>query len=83
LGTAQELINAKYYLRDVKRAKEQKFLSLKQEEMSVLEYVAKFNELSLVGLNHVAIEEIKMDHFERGLRGTIKSMIMGDTFDNY
>ena len=51
--------------------------------MSVLEYVAKFNELSLVGLNHVAIEEIKMDHFERGLRGTIKSMIMGDTFDNY
>ena len=83
LGTAQELINAKYYLRDVKRAKEQKFLSLKQEEMSVLEYVAKFNELSRFAPNQVATEEMKVDHFEQGLKGSIKSMIVGHSFDSY
>jgi len=31
----------------------------------------------------VATEEMKMDHFEQGLKGSIKSMIAGHSFDNY
>jgi len=50
----KELMDAKYYPMDAKRAKEQEFLSLRQENMSVMEYAAKFNELSQFSLNQVA-----------------------------
>jgi len=40
--------------------------------MSVIEYAAGFNELSHFALTRVATEEIKIDHFEQGLRkGTL------------
>jgi len=47
----KELIDAKYYPKDAKRAKEQEFLSLKLENMSVMEYAPKFNELSRFATN--------------------------------
>jgi len=40
--------------------------------MSIIERAAKFNELSQFAPNQVAIEEIRMDHFEQGLRGEVK-----------
>jgi len=40
------LMGNQYYPRDVQRTKEREFLSLKQGNLSVMEYVAKFNELS-------------------------------------
>ena len=58
------MMDAQYYPRDVKRTKEQEFLRLKQGQMSVVEYAAKFNELSRFAPNQVATEEMKMDHFE-------------------
>jgi len=39
-------MDAKHYPKDAKRVKEQEFLSLRQGNMSVMEYAAKFNELS-------------------------------------
>ena len=51
--------------------------------MSVLEYATKFNDLCRFGRNQVAAEEMKMDRFEQGLKGSIKSLIAGHTFDNY
>jgi len=48
-----------------------------------MEYVAKFNELSRFAPNQVATEEMKVDHFEQGLKGSIKSMIVGHSFDSY
>ena len=45
--------------------------------MSVVEYAVKFNELSRFAPNQVAAEEMKMDHFEQGLKGPIKQMIAG------
>jgi len=53
-----------YYPRDMKRAKEQEFLCLKQGQMSVMEYAAKFNELSHFAPNQVPTKEMKMDNFE-------------------
>ena len=58
------LIDAQYYPQDVRRTKEREFLRLKQGEMSVIEYAAKFNELSRFALNQVATEEMRMGHFE-------------------
>jgi len=39
-------MDVKYYPRDAKKVKEREFLSLKQGNMRVMEYVPKFNELS-------------------------------------
>jgi len=60
------------YPRDVRRVKEQELLCLKQGEMSVIEYAVKFNELSRFAPNQVATEEMRVDHFELGLRGEVK-----------
>ena len=42
----KELMDNQYYPKDVRRMKERDFLSLKQGNLSVLEYATKFNELS-------------------------------------
>ena len=77
------MMDAQYYPRDVKRAKGQEFLRLKQGQMTVIEYAAKFNELSRFAPNQVATEEMKMDHFEQGLKGPIKRMIAGHVFTSF
>jgi len=78
-----ELLDSKYYPQDVQQMKEREFLSLKQGRMTVMEYAARFNELSRFALHQVNTEERKMDHFEQGLRGDIKSIIAGQTFTNF
>ena len=42
-----------------------------------MEYAAKFNELSRFAPHQLDTEGRKIDHFEQGLRGSIKSMIAG------
>jgi len=59
LEQLKTMMDAQYYPRDMKRAKEQEFLRLKQGQMSVMEYATKFNELSRFAPNQVATEEIK------------------------
>jgi len=78
-----ELLDNKYYPRDIRRTKEREFLTLKQGRMSVMEYAVRFNELSRFAMHQVNTEERKMDHFEQGLRGDIKSIIAGQTFVNF
>jgi len=63
--------------------KEREFLSLKQGDASVMEYAAQFNELSRFAPHQVSTEERRMDHFEQGLRGNIKSVIAAQTFTNF
>jgi len=46
-----ELLDNKYYPRDVQRMKEREFLNLKQGRMTVMEYAARFNELSRFSLH--------------------------------
>ena len=47
------------------------FANLKQEEMSVAEYIRKFDELSRYAPHMVATNELKVDQFMQGLRNTI------------
>ena len=51
--------------------------------MSVMEYTVKFNELGHFARHQVATEEMKMDNFEQGLKGGIKSIIGGHPFNNF
>ena len=78
-----ELLEHKYCPRDVQRMMEEKFLGLKQGRMTAMEHAAKFNELGRFALHQINTEERKMDHFEQGLRGDIKSLIAGHTFSNF
>jgi len=77
------LMDAQYYPRDVRKVKKREFLCLKQGEMSVMEYTAKFNELSRFAPNQVATEEMRMNHFEQGLKGEIKQRIAGYAYANF
>jgi len=76
-------MDRQYYPRDVQRMKEREFLGLKQGNRSVIEYAYKFNELSRFSPHQVSTEDRRMDHFEQGLKGSIRSMIAGQTFDNF
>ena len=75
----KELMHQKYYPKDVQRMKEREFLGSKQGNLSVMEYACKFNELSRFAPHQVSTEERRMDHFEQGLKGSIRSMIAGHT----
>jgi len=78
----RELMDNQYCPRDVQRMKEREFLSLKQGNLSVMEYASSFNKLSRFVPHQVNTKVRKMDHFEQGLRGE-KSMIVGQTFENF
>jgi len=52
----------------MKRAKEQEFLRLKQGQMSVTEYAAKFNKLSCFVPNQVTTKEMKWITLNKALR---------------
>ena len=51
--------------------------------MNIIEYAAKFNELKHFAPSEVAIKEMRMDHFEQGLKGEIKQIIAGYAYANF
>ena len=54
----------------------ERFLTLKQGDMSVREYVNKFNQLARFGLDLVNTTEKKALHFARGLSEPLHTMAM-------
>ena len=58
-------------------AKAREFLELKQESMTMLEYVAKFTELACFGDDYVATDITKVWKFEDGLKLSIRGKILG------
>jgi len=72
----REFLN-RYFLEDVRGKKEIEFLELKQGDMSVTEYAAKFVELAKFYLHYTAetAEFSKCIKFENGLRAEIKRAI--------
>ena len=67
----------KFFSVSSRHAKARGFLELKQGNMIVLEYVAKFTELALFGDDYVAIDMVKVRKFEDGLKLSIWGKIMG------
>ena len=59
----RELMDNQYDARDVQRTKEREFLNLKQGNLRIMNYAAKFNKLSWFAPHQVSNEERKMDHF--------------------
>ena len=67
----------KFFPASVRHAKAWEFLELKQETMTVLEYVAKFTELERFVDDYVASDMAKVRKFEDGLKLSIRGKIVG------
>ena len=79
----KEKMNEQYYPRDVQRAKELEFSHLKQGNMTVMEYGAKFIELSRFGRHLIDSEQRKVDRFEDGLELGIRTALSSQIFNKY
>ena len=76
-GEFRELFMGKFFPTSARHAKAREFLELKQRDMNVLEYVAKFIELARFGDDYVATNMAKVRKFEDGLKLSIRGKIVG------
>ena len=64
----RELFDVKYITKAARVAKRKEFANLKQGDMSVDEYIRKFEELSRYAPHLVGTNELKIEHFVEGLK---------------
>ena len=76
-GEFRELFLGKVFSASSRHAKDREFLELKQGNMTMLEYVAKFTELARFGDDYVATDMAKVRNFEDGLKLSIRGKIVG------
>ena len=76
-GEFRELFMGKFFSTLARHAKAREFLELKQGNMTVLEYVAKFTKLARFEDDYVAIDMAKVKKFEDGLKLSIRGKIVG------
>ena len=67
----------KYCPDTVRHAKAQEFLELKQSTMTVMDYVARFTELTHFSNDYLATDMAKIRIFENGLKLSILGRIVG------
>ena len=72
-----EFLMGKFFPASARHAKSREFLELKQGTMTVLEYVAKFNELASFADDYVATNMAKVLKFKDGLKFSIQGEIVG------
>ena len=72
-----ELFMGKYFPATAMQAKAREFLKLKQETMTVMEYMAKFMELARFADDYVAMDMAKVSRFEDCLKLSIRGKIVG------
>ena len=68
---------SKFFPASARYAKAREFLGLRQESMTILEYVAKFTELARFGDDYVATYVAKVWKFEDGLKLSVREKIAG------
>ena len=71
------LFMSKYFPATARHAKAQEFLELRQETMTVMEYMARFTELACFGDDYVATDMAKVRRFENELKLSIWGKIVG------
>ena len=81
-GEFRELFMDKFFPASARHAKAREFLGLKQGNMTMLEYVAKFTELARFGDDYVATDMAKVRKFEDGLKLSIRGKFVGFLLQN-
>ena len=77
MGKVPRVVMCKYFPDTSRHAKAQDFLELKQGTMTVMEYVARFTELSRFADDYVATDMTKVRRFENRLKFSIRGRIVG------
>ena len=67
----------KYFPDTARHTKAQEFLELKHGVMTVMDYVARFTELTRFADDYVATDMAKVRRFENGLKLSIQAKIVG------
>ena len=67
----------KYFPETARHAKAQEFLELKQEVMTVMDYVARFTKLARFADDYVATDLAKVRRFENALKFSIRARVIG------
>ena len=67
----------KYFPDTARHAKAQEFLELKQEVMTMMDYVARFIELARFAEDYMATDMAKVRRFENRLKFSIRGRIVG------
>ena len=67
----------KYFPDTARHAKAQEFLELKQGTMAVMDYVARFTELTRFADDYMATDMAKVRRFENGLKLSFRARIIG------
>ena len=70
----RELFMGKFFPASSRQAKAREFLDLKQRDMTVLNYIAKFTELARFEDEFVATDLAKVRKFEDGLKFLLQDM---------
>ena len=73
----QELFMGKYFLETARHTKAHEFRELKKGETTVMDYVARFTELSRFADDYVATGLAKVKRFENGIKLSIRGRIVG------
>ena len=73
----RELFMSKFFPTSARHVQAQEFLDLRQRDMIVLEYVARFIKLACFADDYVATYLAKVRRFEDGLRLSIRGKIVG------
>ena len=76
-GEFQELFMSKFFSASTRHVKSWEFLELKQGNMTVLEYIAKFTKLAHFGDDYVATNMAKVRKFEDSLKLSNRGKIVG------
>ena len=76
-GEFIKLFLGKFFHASTRHAKAREFLELKQGNMTMLEYIAKFIELARFGDDYVATDMAKVQKFKDGLKLSIGGKIVG------
>ncbi|XP_074347186.1 uncharacterized protein LOC141686019 [Apium graveolens] len=79
----KELFLEKYFPKCLENKMEIKFLELKQGDISVADYEAKFTELSRYALHHIQDEKRKAKRFEQSLKPWIYQKVAVFELENY
>ncbi|BFG30120.1 hypothetical protein CerSpe_163940 [Prunus speciosa] len=75
--------DAQFYPLEYQNMKMEEFLQLEQSVMTVLEYEKKFNELSKYCIPLVADERKKCQLFTRGLKASIRDIVISQPLTNF
>ena len=73
----QELFMGKYFSETTRHVKAQQFLDMKQGATTVMDYVARFTELTRFADDYVATDMEKVRRFENGMKLSIRARIIG------